>query len=60
MISQLDEIITLLEATIPASPASASAGVLAKGLEKEMRKYFAALEKAMPDLTEFYLKHVEA
>ncbi len=58
-LSQLDEMIALLEETIPASPASASADALAKSLEAEMTRYFTALAKAMPDLTEIYYRHVQ-
>ena len=58
-LSQLDEMISLLEETIPASPASAKGAALAKSLEAEMKAYFAALARAMPDLTELYFRYVK-
>ena len=59
MTNQLDAMIALLTETIPANPSSAKGDALAKGLEKDLRKYFNALERAMPNLSNLYNKHCE-
>ena len=58
---ELDELITCLEATIPANPSSPKNIKLADALEKDMQKYFKQLEDAVPleKLEQIYLKYVE-
>jgi SPP1 gp7 family putative phage head morphogenesis protein len=48
VIAELDALVALLEARIPANPASAENARLAKQLEKVMATYFQGLEKAFP------------
>ena len=61
LVKELSELITVLEATIPASPLSPSSKRLEEGLEDDLRKYFRALEKAMPKekIAALYRKHVK-
>lgn len=47
-IAELSELINLLEAQIPANPNSPKNQMLAKKLERELAKYFKALEDAFP------------
>ena len=57
---ELDELIDLLEADIPANPNSPKALKLANDLEKDLRKYFKNLSSMMPDFSEIYYKYVRA
>jgi hypothetical protein len=50
---------TLLEADLPANPASPKNVRLANALEKDMQKYFKTLSSMMPDFSEIYYKYVE-
>ena len=61
VIAELDSILRLLEATIPANPNSPKNQRLEKGLEKELAKYFKDLEQAFPfgKLDRIYSKYVE-
>ena len=58
---ELNELIALLEADIPANPNSPKALKLANALEKDMRKYFKDLGSMMPmeALEQIYYKYVE-
>lgn len=58
---ELDELITVLEASIPANPESVQNKRLANELEKDMQKYFNKLEDAIPveKLEQVYLRYVE-
>jgi len=57
---ELDEIIALLEANIPANPESPKNKKLADALEKDLQKYFKSLEDAVPmeKLEKVYNKYV--
>lgn len=61
VIAELDELINLLEAKIPANPNSLANRKLAKGLERELAKYFRALQDAFPfdQLDQLYYKYVK-
>ena len=61
MMTALSELITALEATIPASPQSPSSKRLEASLEDDLRKYFRALEKALSSekIATLYRKHVK-
>jgi len=61
VIAELDEIINLLESSIPANPNSPKNQRLAKRLEREVAKYFDRLEQAFPygKLDSIYNKYVE-
>ena len=61
MIEQLNQIISILEAQIPANPASPANVRLAKRLEKQLSKYFKALADAFPyyKLETIYAKNVK-
>ena len=61
MIAELDSLIQLLEATIPANPNSPANERLAEGLQRELAKYFGKLENAFPysKLDGIYNKYVE-
>lgn len=61
VMTELDEIITLLEAETPANPLSPKNKSLAKKLELELAKYFKALEDAFPfdQIELLYYKHVK-
>jgi hypothetical protein len=56
---ELDDVIDLLEASIPANPSSPQNIKLANDLEKDLKKYFGNLESMMPDLEGIYYKYVE-
>jgi len=58
---ELDELIAVLEAEIPANPGSPKNIRLANSLERELVKYFNKLEKTMPmgGLEQIYNKYVE-
>lgn len=58
---ELDELIAVLEAEIPANPRSAKNIRLANQLERDLRKYFARLEKLIPvrKLGAIYNKYVK-
>ncbi len=60
VITELNQIIQLLEAEIPANPGSPQNVKLAKSLEKDLADYFKALEQAFPfdALEQIYYKHV--
>lgn len=57
---ELDDVIDLLEAQIPANPAAPQNRKLADELEDELKKYFGQVQDMMPDLTKVYNKYVEA
>ena len=61
VIAELNQIINLLEAEIPANPNSPKNLRARKRLEKELAKYFDGLEKAFPfsSLEKIYNKYVE-
>ena len=61
VVVELNELINLLEAQIPASPNAPANQKLAKRLEKEVAKYFGKLEKAFPysRLSSIYNRYVE-
>jgi len=61
MIAELDQIIQLLEAQIPANPNAPTNQRRRKRLEKELAKYFARLEDAFPysKISAIYSKYVE-
>ena len=61
MISELDKLILLLEAEIPANPNAPRNLVLEKRLEKSLVKYFDGLSDAFPysKLTAIYNRYVE-
>lgn len=48
VITELDKLIQLLEAEIPANPESKKNQSHAERLEREMAKYFRSLEQAFP------------
>lgn len=58
---ELDDLIAVLEAEIPANPGSPKNIRLASELEREMQKYFGKLENAMPmkGIEQIYNKYVE-
>ncbi|MCJ7829326.1 MAG: hypothetical protein MUP81_06270 [Dehalococcoidia bacterium] len=56
---ELDDLIDLLEAEIPANPAAPQNRKLADELEAELKKYFSQVQDMMPDLTAVYNKYVE-
>lgn len=60
-IAQLDQIISLLEAEIPANPNSPANQRLAKRLQRDVAKYFRSLEDAFPfgRLAGIYNKYVK-
>jgi len=61
VIAELDQIINLLEAEIPANPNAPANQRKAKALELELAKYFDRLEKAFPysKLDSIYNRYVE-
>lgn len=58
---ELDELITVLEANIPANPESPKNKRLADALERDMKKYFKQLEDAVPieKLEKIYHRYAE-
>jgi len=61
VVQELNQIISLLEAQIPANPQSPKNQRLAKGLERELVKYFNSIERAFPygKLSAIYNKYAE-
>ena len=62
LLEELDQTIRLLEAeVIPVNPASESNERLADRLERELAKYFRALEDSMPwdDIESIYYRNVK-
>jgi len=61
LLEEINQTIALLEATIPANPRSPKGERQADRLEAEIRKYFRALEQAMPldKVEELYYRLVE-
>jgi len=61
VVSELDNIIAILENTIPANPNAPANQRKAKALERELAKYFDKLEQAFPysSLEKIYAKYVE-
>ena len=61
VVAELNEIISLLEAQIPANPNSAGHLKQRKRLERELVKYFDRLDDAFPysSLEKIYNKYVE-
>jgi len=62
LVKELDELLALVEAKIPANPNSRKNIELAKELEGEVKSYFGSVEQALPmgALGWLYLKHVKA
>jgi len=60
-LKELDELIAVLEAEIPANPNSPKNQKLSDALERDLQKYFGKLEKALPmgKLEQIYNKYVE-
>lgn len=60
MIQEIDELVDLLEAKLPANPKTPSNAQLADDLEKSMKEYFESLLVAFPfqKIAEIYLKAV--
>jgi hypothetical protein len=58
---ELDDLIAVLEATIPANPSSPQNVKLANELEKDVKKYFSKLEMLIPTekLSHIYNKYAE-
>jgi len=58
---ELDDLIAVLEADIPANPLSPRNIRLANSLERDLQKYFDKLERSMPmgKLGQIYNKYVE-
>jgi len=61
VIAELNQIIAILEKTIPANPNSPSNLRKRRSLEKELNKYFDKLEKAFPysKLSAIYNRYVK-
>ena len=61
VVSELDNIIAILESSIPANPNSPANLRQRRSLEKELAKYFDKLEKAFPysKLDGIYNRYVE-
>jgi len=61
LITELDSLIQLLEAEIPANPRSAKNQRLEKGLQRELANYFRILSDAFPyeRVEELYYRHVK-
>ena len=61
LLTEIDNLISLLEAEIPANPASPKAERLEARLAKDMRAYFRDLSDALPwsDLEMLYYKLVK-
>ena len=61
VLAEIDQIISLLEAEIPANPRSLQNRSLAKKLEKELASYFNKLEQAFPysQLSSIYNRYVK-
>ncbi len=60
-LAELDEVIRLLEAEIPANQASPKNQKLKRSLERDLIKYFKSLDTAFPysKLAAIYNKYVE-
>ena len=58
---ELTEIINLLEADIPANPASIKNDTLEKGLQRELKRYFKHLDDALSidGLERIYYRNVK-
>ena len=58
---ELDDLIAVIEAKIPANPSSPQNQKLADALEQDLQKYFDKLEAALPigKLEKIYNKYVE-
>lgn len=58
---ELDDLITILEADIPANPSSLKNIKLADELEKDFKRYFSQLENIMPTekLEQIYYRNVK-
>ena len=61
LIAELDSLIQLMEAEIPANPQSPGSQRLRKGLQSELAQYFKLLADAFPyaKLDELYYRHVK-
>jgi len=59
VMQEINGILSLLEARLPGSLENTQNAKLERDLEKTMAKYFDALDKAMPDLSELYSRNVE-
>lgn len=61
IVKELDELLALLEANIPANPESPKNKKLADDLERDLKKYFDSLEDAVPmeKLEQIYSKYAE-
>ncbi len=58
VLAELDQVIALLEARIPANIDSPANQKLAKAMQKDIAEYFRQMEMALPDLTELYYRNV--
>jgi len=61
LLTEIDNLISLLEAEIPANPASPKAERLEASLAKDMRAYFRQLSDALPwgEIEALYYKKVK-
>ena len=61
LLTEIDNLISLLEAEIPANPASPKAERLEANLAKDMRAYFRQLSDALPwgEIEALYYKKVK-
>uniref|UniRef100_A0A6M3IXK9 Putative capsid morphogenesis protein n=1 Tax=viral metagenome TaxID=1070528 RepID=A0A6M3IXK9_9ZZZZ len=61
VLQEIDEILVILEVSIPANPASPENEKLARKMEEDMSTYFASLEQAFPyaSLDAIYNRHVK-
>ncbi len=61
VIANLDDLINLLEANIPANPASSKNESIEKGLQKSLSEYFRDLDNALDwnRLEQLYYKNVK-
>jgi len=60
-LKELDDIIDLLEASIPANPAAPQNRKLANQLEHDLKRYFSQLQDMMPadKIEQLYYKYVK-
>ncbi|MBU2249397.1 MAG: hypothetical protein KKD77_21795 [Gammaproteobacteria bacterium] len=59
LITELDEILSLLESELPGSLKKPANAKLERDLERTMSRYFQSLNTAMPDLSDIYYRNVE-
>lgn len=58
VIEELDEVIALIEARLPANPMSSKNQNFAENFEKDLRKYFKNIEDSFPfqEIEKIYLR----